>query len=129
MKTIVEYNVSGNSSGMIRCYPKNNKLVKFKDIIINNLVSYKDYHKNNYSLWEQYDEFIDRVLDNNNLDIDLEKLNDLKIEYMKMKSNESFYTLEDFNSIIYNINLEYKNIISIIENKTDKKFGKDYKLL
>ena len=34
MKTIVEYDVKGDTSGMIRCYPKNNKLVKFKDIVI-----------------------------------------------------------------------------------------------
>ena len=51
MKTIVEYDVKGDTSGMIRCYPKNNKLVKFKDIVLDNLESYSDYHKSSYSLW------------------------------------------------------------------------------
>lgn len=114
---------------MIRCYPKNNKLVKFKDIVLDNLESYSDYHKSGYSLWEKYDEFIDKVLENYSLDIDLEKLNDNKLEYIKMKSNSSFYTEDDFNTLINNINDEYKTIIDIIENKTDKKFGKDYILL
>ena len=114
---------------MIRCYPKNNKLVKFKDIVLDNLESYSDYHKSSYSLWEKYDEFIDKVLENYSLDIDLEKLNDNKLEYIKMKSNSSFYTEDDFNTLINNINDEYKTIIDIIENKTDKKFGKDYILL
>ena len=112
MKTIVEYDVKGDTSGMIRCYPKNNKLVKFKDIVLDNLESYSDYHKSSYSLWEKYDEFIDKVLEN-----------------IKMKSNSSFYTEDDFNTLINNINDEYKTIIEIIENKTDKKFGKDYILL
>ena len=61
MKTIVEYDVKGDTSGMIRCYPKNNKLVKFKDIVLDNLESYSDYHKSSYSLWEKYDEFIDNL--------------------------------------------------------------------
>ncbi len=129
MKTIVEYDVKGDTSGMIRCYPKNNKLVKFKDIVLDNLESYSDYHKSSYGLWEKYDEFIDKVLENYSLDIDLEKLNDNKLEYIKMKSNSSFYTEDDFNTLINNINDEYKTIIEIIENKTDKKFGKDYILL
>ena len=64
MKTIVEYDVKGDTSGMIRCYPKNNKLVKFKNIVLDNLESYSDYHKSSYSLWEKYDEFIDKVLEN-----------------------------------------------------------------
>lgn len=129
MKTIIEYDVKGDTYGNIRCYPKNNELVKFKNIVLDNLESYTDYHKNSYSLWEQYDEFIDKVLENYSLDIDLEKLNDNKLEYIKMKSNSSFYTDDDFNTLINNINDEYKNIIKIIENKTDKKFGKDYILL
>ena len=87
MKTIVEYDVKGDTSGMIRCYPKNNKLVKFKDIVLDNLESYSDYHKSSYSLWEKYDEFIDKVLENYSLDIDLEKLT--------KELNSDIYTVTD----------------------------------
>ena len=129
MKTIVEYNITGDTKGMMRCYPKNNKIINYKNIVCNKLNSYKESSKNHYNIWEKYDEFIDKVLENYSLDIDLEKLNDNKLEYIKMKSNSSFYTEDDFNTLINNINDEYKTIIEIIENKTDKKFEKDYILL
>ena len=46
-----------------------------------------------------------------------------------MKNNSSFYTENDFNEIITLINNEYENIIKDIENRTNKRFGKDYILL
>ena len=63
------------------------------------------------------------------IDIDLNNLISNKNKYNNMKNNSSFYTENDFNEIITLINNEYENIIKDIENRTNKRFGKDYILL
>ena len=63
------------------------------------------------------------------IDIDLNNLISNKNKYYNMKNNSSFYTENDFNEIITLINNEYENIIKDIENRTNKRFGKDYILL
>ena len=63
------------------------------------------------------------------IDVDLNNLISNKNKYNNMKNNSSFYTENDFNEIITLINNEYENIIKDIENRTNKRFGKDYILL
>ena len=129
MKTIVEYNITGDTKGMMRCYPKNNKKINFKDLVCNKLNGYKNFGKDHYNLWEKYDEFINMVKEDLKIDIDLNNLISNKNKYYNMKNNSSFYTENDFNEIITLINNEYENIIKDIENRTNKRFGKDYILL
>ena len=77
----------------------------------------------------KYDEFINMVKEDLKIDIDLNNLISNKNKYYNMKNNSSFYTENDFNEIITLINNEYLNIIKDIENRTNKRFGKDYILL
>ncbi len=129
MKTIVEYNITGDTKGMLRCYPKNNKKINFKELVCNKLNGYKNLGKDHYNLWEKYDEFINMVKDDLKIDIDLNDLISNKNKYNNMKNNSSFYTENDFNEIITLINKEYEKIIKEIENRTSKRFRKDYILL
>ena len=46
-----------------------------------------------------------------------------------MQKNSTFFTNDDFKSIMNDINDLYELIIKEIEKLTDKKFGKDYVLV
>ncbi len=129
MKAIEEYNVSGDASGKVTLYPRNNVNVDYKKLVTDELESFLEQHKKEYTIWEKYDEFIKCSIRDYNLNINLSKLDVNKDKFEEMKLNINFYTSDDFNVIIDEINREYKEIISMIENYTELKFGKDYILL
>lgn len=129
MKAIEEYNVSGDASGKVTLYPRNNVNVDYKKLVTDELESFLEQHKKEYTIWEKYDEFIKCSIRDYNLNINLSELDVNKDKFEEMKLNINFYTSDDFNVIIDEINREYKEIISMIENYTELKFGKDYILL
>lgn len=129
MKAIEEYKVSGDANGKVTLYPRNNVNVDYKKLVTDELESYLEQQKKEYTIWEKYDEFIKCSIRDYNLNINLSELDMNKDKFEEMKLNINFYTSDDFNVIIDEINREYKEIISMIENYTELKFGKDYILL
>lgn len=129
MKAIEEYKVTGDTTGKITLYPKNNTNIDYKKIITEELESYQNQHKKEYTIWERYEEFINNSIKDNNLNINLTLLNTKKEQLEEMKKSINFYTNDDFNKIIDEINNQYKVIIKEIEKNTQLKFGKNYILL
>lgn len=129
MKAIEEYKVTGDTTGKITLYSKNNTNIDYKKIITEELESYQNQHKKEYTIWERYEEFINNSIKDNNLNINLTLLNTKKEQLEEMKKIINFYTKDDFNKIIDEINNQYKEIIKEIEKNTQLKFGKNYILL
>lgn len=128
MKAIEEYNITGETTGKVTLYPKNNKDIDYKKLIIEELKSYQ-YQKTEPTIWDKYEEFINNSIKDYKLNINLTKLNTTKKQFEEMKQSINFYTNDDFNKIIDEINKEYKKIIIQIEQNTNLQFGKDYILL
>lgn len=126
MKAIVEYEVSGNNSGKITYYPQNNKISK-KNLITSFLKEYTEQAKKNHSKWDTYDYYIMNVIKNYELSEKLTfNLTNKKEEYALMQEATNFYTVEDFDKIINEINTLYEDLISFLEKKTNTKYNKDY---
>lgn len=128
MKAIEEYNITGETTGKVTLYPKNNKDIDYKKLITEELKSYQ-YQKKESTIWDKYEEFINNSIKDYKLNINLTKLKTTKKQFEEMKQSINFYTNDDFNKIIDEINKEYKKIIIQIEQNTNLQFGKDYILL
>lgn len=129
MKAIVEYKLLGNSQGIVNMYPKNIKKTNYKSTVLSMLEGYKSLRKNEYTMWERYDEFIESSIKESKLNINVYSLKRIKDKYLEMQKNSVFYTNEDFKTVMDDINELYNLIIKEIERLTDKKFGKDYVLV
>ena len=129
MKAIVEYKLLGNSQGIVNMYPKNIKKTNYKSTVLSMLEGYKSLRKNEYTMWERYDEFIESSIKESKLNINVYSLKRIKDKYLEMRKNSVFYTNEDFKTVMDDINELYNLIIKEIERLTDKKFGKDYVLV
>lgn len=129
MKAIEEYRVTNATTGLISMYPKTVKRVNYKNTVLTKLEGFKKIHKNEYTMWERYDEFIESSIKEHHLNINVYSLIRIKNKYIDMQKNNTFYTNDDFKSIMSDINDLYLLIIKEIEKLTNKKFGKDYVLV
>lgn len=129
MKAIEEYKVTNATTGLISMYPKTVQRVNYKNTVLTKLEGFKKIHKDEYTMWERYDEFIENSIKDSNLNINIYSLIRIKNKYLDMQKNSTFFTNDDFKSIMNDINDLYELIIKEIEKLTDKKFGKDYVLM
>ena len=100
MKAIEEYKVTNATTGLIIMYPKNVQRVNYKNTVLTKLEGFKNIHKDEYTMWERYDEFIENSIKDNNLNINIYSLIRIKNKYMDMQKNiKSYFQLHGY--IIY----------------------------
>lgn len=130
MKAIMEYNVTGSLNGKVTYYPKNNQKVPLTKTITSVLESFES-KKKTYSNWEKYDYFLNNIMKeypnilNKKM---LSEINRLKDEYKEMTETKDFYTKEDFEKTINDIDNSYLTLIHEVEKPTKTRYGIDFTL-
>lgn len=130
MKAIMEYNVTGSLNGKVTYYPKNNQKVPLTKTITSVLESFES-KKKTYSNWEKYDYFLNNIMKEYPSILNkkmFSEINRLKDEYKEMTETKDFYTKEDFEKIIKDIDNSYLNLIHEVETPTKTRFGIDFTL-
>ncbi len=130
MKAIMEYNVTGSLNGKVTYYPKNNHKVPLTKTITSVLESFES-KKKAYTNWEKYDYFLNNIMKEypNVLNKKMfTEINKQKEEYQEMTETQNFYTKEDYEQAIKDIDSLYLNLIHEVETKTKTKFGIDFTL-
>lgn len=130
MKAIMEYNVTGSLNGKVTYYPKNNHKIPLTKTITSTLESFES-KKKTYTNWEKYDYFLANIIKKYPQVLNkkmLSEINKQKDEYHEMTETKNFYTKEDFEKVITDIDNLYLDLIHKVEKPTKTRFGIDFTL-
>ncbi len=130
MKAIMEYNVTGSLNGKVTYYPKNNHKIPLTKTITSTLESFES-KKKTYTNWEKYDYFLANIIKEYPQVLNkkmLSEINKQKDEYHEMTETKNFYTKEDFEKVITDIDNLYLDLIHKVEKPTKTRFGIDFTL-